>query len=234
MHILPKKQDIDKQKANERKIQIDEGVALAKKIDMLREASLQEEKQLFEWRENNINKVKAEIEDYIIVRDNLKTQTEEAERHRKALLEPLDEEWVEINKVKDQLEKEKETVYLSGEQLKENEKYLEKERQKVSEIVSRVTQNEKESEKHKKEAVSLRELAQKEYEVAASERGIQNSTIERKISELSQKEREYEVALTTIQIRENEVNEKESDIIKRELHLESQQRLLRIAKEELK
>ncbi len=234
MKILPKKIDIDKAKASEKKIQIDEGVSLARKIDFLRETALKEEKSLLEWRTNNIESVKREIEDYIIVRDNLRKQTEEAEVYRKQLLIPLDNEWAEINKTKAQQIQEKQNIYLLREQAKEEGKLLNREQEKIRKIATEIGQKNNEIEKAKSEVLSLKELAQKEYELAREAHQSQTDNYERKMSEASARCREYEVALSVIEIREKETNEKEVDIIKREQHLETQQRMLRIAKEALK
>lgn len=103
MKLLPKKIDIEKARLEERKRQIDEGIHLAKKIDALRQTALSEEKALREWRKNSLAAVQKEIDDYIIVKENLRVQTEEAEVHRKKLIEPLDKEWEEINRIKSEL-----------------------------------------------------------------------------------------------------------------------------------
>lgn len=234
MKLLPRKIDIDKVKAQERKQEIDSGIALAKSVDKLRETKLLEAKQLKEWREANLKVVQQEIDSYIEVRDNLKKQTEEAEVYRKKLIEPLDKEWAEVNQTKAQLIKEKHEIYLSGEQLKEKEIKVEQERQKVSQIVSRVTQNEKDTIKAKEETTSLKELAHKEYEMAREEHDKQTDRHERALSAIAQQEKEYEVATKTIEIREKEVREKESELIIREQHLASQQAQLRVAREVIK
>lgn len=103
MKVLPQQKDILKAKADERKKEIDEGVALAARIDKLREMKVNEEQALFQWRETTIKTIQKEIDDYITVKENLRIQTEEAEVRRKALIEPLDKEWEEINKIKAEL-----------------------------------------------------------------------------------------------------------------------------------
>lgn len=85
MKLLPKK-EIDTQKAKERKMQIDEGMALAKSVDKLREAKLNEEKSLREWREGNIKKVRYEIDQFIEERDKLEQQNNEARQVRDILI----------------------------------------------------------------------------------------------------------------------------------------------------
>lgn len=233
MKLLPKK-EIDIRLATEKKIQIDEGMSLAKSVDNLRKTLATEKKNLAEWRESNIKQIQQEIDSYIEVKENLKIATEKAEAHRKELLEPLDKEWEKVNKEKELLAEEKKEIYLSGERLKTEKKEIEKDRQKISEIVSQITKNEKDTEKIKEEINSLKDLAQREYEMAREDRISHSDIYEKTMRRLSDKEKEYEVAMSIIQIRENEVKEKESDIIKREQHLETQQKALRVAREVLK
>lgn len=234
MKLLPQKKDIDSAKAQERKQEIDSGLSLAKSVDKLREQLALEKKNLFEWRTANIASVQQEIDSYIETKEKFRIEIEKQEEYRKKLIEPLDKEWAEINRVKVELGNKSNEIFIANEQLKILEKEIENEKKKVSEIVSRVTQNEKDTIKAKEESVSLRDMAQHEYEIAKGERNQQTETFEKSLSDLAQQKKEYEVALSIIQIRENEVKEKESDIIKREQHLEMQQRTLRVAKEALK
>lgn len=233
MRVLPQKLDIDRERNIERKKEIDSGIALATRIDKLRETKANEEKALFEWRQHSLKLIQKEIDDYITVRDNLKKQTEEAEVHRKKLIEPLDNEWIEINKVKLEISANKEELYIQKEQFKLEEQKLKNKQNDLSIFVSKNKIKEGETEKIRSETISLKDLAQREYEIAREERRIQTESFEKSISEVDERKKEYEVGLSLIQIRENEVNEKESDIIKREKHLESQQTILRVAKEVL-
>lgn len=234
MRLLAKKIDIEKAKNDERKKEIDSGVALATRIDKLRETSANEEKRLKEWRIESIRIVQKEIDDYITVRDNLKIQTEEAEVYRKKLLEPLDEEWAEINKIKSQQIQEKKNIFLLTEEFKEERQLLNTEQEKIRKVATEIGQKNNDIEKAKSEIISLKEMAQREYEIAREEHRIQTESFEKALSGADERKKEYEVALSLVEIREKEVNKKEVDIIKREQHLETQQVILRIAKEELK
>lgn len=234
MRLLPRKIDVEKAKNDERKKEIDSGIALATRIDKLRETSANEEKRLKEWRVESIKIVQKEIDDYITVRDNLKKQTEEAEVYRKKLIEPLNKEWEEISKIKVQQVNEKQNIFLLKEETKEERKLLDEEQDKIRKIATEIGQKNNDIEKAKSEIISLKELAQREYEIARVVSQSQTDDYERKIAQANERCKEYEVALSLIEIREKEVNEKEVDIIKREKHLESQQRALKIAKETLK
>lgn len=117
--LLPKKVDIDREKKLELKKEIDSGVALAQRIDKLRETKANEERALFVWRENTLKKIQKEIDDYLTVKENLRIQTEEAEVQRKRLIEPLDKEWEEINLKKKELEEKESELIIRENNLKQ-------------------------------------------------------------------------------------------------------------------
>lgn len=229
MKLLPKKQDIDRQKNLELKKEIDSGIALATRIDKLRETKTSEEKALFEWRDNSLKLVQKEIDDYITVRDNLKKQTEEAEVYRKKLIEPLNEEWREINKEKDSLKVQRENTYISSERLKADKEKIKLELVKISDVITRIKKKEDEVVKAKDEAMSLKDMAQKEYEIAKAEHDAQTNTHDQRMSEATERRKEYEVALSLVKIRESEVEQKENQLLLDRKHLESQQAQLRKA-----
>lgn len=234
MKLLPKKADIDKSEAQERKRLIDDGLNLAKKVDALREARLTEEKSLFEWRDNTMKVVRKEIDDYITVRDNLKVQTEEAEVYRKKLLEPLDDAWIEVNTEKEIILEEKKNISLSKEALKVQTHKIKEEMEKVSALVSKIKLKENEIEKSKQKITALKEMAQREYEIAHEERITQKENHEKEISKVFEKQKEYENGIKIYEAYKKQVEEKESDLIIRENHLATQQKALQIAMEEIK
>ena len=234
MKLLPKKSDIDKAKANERKQEIDSGIALAKKVDALREAKLQEEKSLREWREGSIRKVQEEIDSYIETMRSLKKQVDAAFEQRNKLLEPLNKEWEELNLEKLSL-KEKEAHILESERkLDDKRTLIEEERKKLSKVVSKSKENENETEKYKLNALNLNQMAEKEYDNARQERITQSEAHKTKIAELEQTKKEYENGISINQSEEKILKEKEEDLIIREKHLATQQVQLRIAMEAIK
>ena len=233
MKLLPKKQDLDKAKNDERKRAIDEGIKLAESVDKLRQAKLNEEKSLREWREANIKAVKVEIDKALEEKGSLLKEVEDARALREQLLKPLDKEWVEVKKAKEEVVKEKESSFIEREQLKLEQEKGRQEWEKVSQAAVRIKQNEQDTEKAKSEAISLKELAQREYEMAHTEHDAQAKVIEEKLSELTQRAKEYEVAQSVIAIREHEVKDKEVELIKREQDLERRMRNFQLAQEVL-
>ncbi len=106
---LLKKQSVNTQAAVQRKMQVDEGVKIAQKVDTLRQTlgNLQQQHDTF------VNGMKAELErttqglsDGI---ENKKRELKELEVERQKLVAPLDREWQQINERSQQL-----TDYAQG------------------------------------------------------------------------------------------------------------------------
>jgi len=231
---LLQKSTIINQKNAERKKEIDEGLALARRIDALRETSAKEETNLLTYRATALKVVQDEIDNLTIQADELKQQIKRDTEARKELIKPLDKEWEQIYEEKLQIDKDSNANILLVLQLKEEEQQLEQKKSEISQISARTTKKEQEIDKLKEEINSLKELAQREYELANEERIEKNNFYDNQITKAIGLQKEYESALTIIKIRENEVKEKESNIIIREKHLASQQKILQIARQQIK
>lgn len=224
MKVLPKQQDILKAKNDERKKEIDEGIALANRIDKLRETKTNEERQLGLWRENSIRTIQKEIDEYLTVKENLRVQTEEAEVLRRKLIEPLDKEWNRIVLEQNEIKKDREAVEISKASLKEQAEKLKIDIQKISDIVIRTKDNEEAINKAKSETIALKEMAQREYEIARQERETQTSLHEKALLEVRYSKEEYENGININKIKDKELQEQEADLIIREKELERRQK----------
>ncbi len=233
MKLLDKRK-IDSNKTEERRKEVEDGVSLAKSIDKLREAKVTEERKFLDFRDNALKTIKGEMAQLNLEKNLLMEDIKQKQELRNELLKPLDKEWAEINQAKAKQVQEKQNIFLLREQEKEERKLLDEEQAKIKKIATKIGQKHNETEKAKSEAISLKELAQREYEMAHSEHVVQTETYEEEMRKAQGLQDEYKVALSLIQIRENEVKEKESELLIREKHLESQQVALRIAKEALK
>lgn len=234
MNILPRKVDIDREKNLERKKEIDSGIALATKIDKLRETSANEEKSLNEWRENSIKLVQTEIDELISNKERLLRENKDSEDYRKKLLEPLDNEWIEINKEKESIAKDKEFINILEGSLNQQAELIKEKLKKASLTVERTKQMEISVDTLKKSVEKIKESIEKEYQLAHSERVAQTQEHEEILSEVKLERDSYENGKRIYEIHERELKEREADLIIREQHLESQQRQLRVAKEILK
>lgn len=70
MKIL-NRQQINEEKSRLRKIEIDEGIKLAEKIDLLRETAAKEESKLKKFRDENLKIIQKEINELIDKRNKL-------------------------------------------------------------------------------------------------------------------------------------------------------------------
>jgi len=217
--ILPNKIQLNKAKAQETKAMIDEGVAMAKRVDAVRELKLVQEANIKEWRNVTVKAVQDEINELLSKRDTLKSEINVAQERRDELRKPLDYEWIKLNDEKSQFKEEKKALDLDRMSFKIEVESFEKEKVKVTKAIEKAESNEKDTEKLKIEAQKLKDLAQKEYALAVNEREDQTRIYDRKVSEVNQSATEYAVALQTIEVREKQVNDKELELITRERDL---------------
>lgn len=233
MKLLAKR-EIDKAKAQEKKQEIDTGLSLAKAVDTLREQLQTEQKSLLVWRETHIQEVKDEIAQIVAKKDILDKECDEARILREELLKPLDKEWQEINLEKQKLSEEKSTQFIAREQLDLNIKKIKDDTIKISQILARARYKENETEKAKQESFSLRDMAQKEYEIARMEHISQIDTNEKKMRDIKSLEESYQNGININEIEKKRLQEIESELIIREKDLNRQQALLRITSEAIK
>lgn len=94
----------------QRRMDVDSGLQLARKVDNVRETLANEEKKLESFKNFTIKAVQEEIDTKITERNSLEKALVPLRDERKELLKPLNAEWNEINQKKVTLEQEKETI----------------------------------------------------------------------------------------------------------------------------
>ena len=202
MKLLPKTK-IASLKSDSRKLDIDEGVKLAKTVDALRQAKATEEANLAKFRDASLKEVQSQINEKVKELDKLKTEIIGKREERMALEAPIDltNEWKEVNALKVDLQS-RETDIISKEILLHEVKTLEK------------SVKEKEQ-----KAILLFEEASKSYTKADDLR-----------SNMESKEKES-IALFTE--RSKKISEQEKDLIDREFVVKQQLDNLEKEKKEL-
>lgn len=214
--ILPTKIQLNKAKAQETKAHIDEGLALAKRVDAMRQLKLVQEANIRQWKEVTIKAAQEEIDQAIEQRDVYKKQAKQALDERDELRKPLDAEWDQVKSERAKLTDDQNKFFLDKELFKSEVSVFEKEKGRVLKAIEKSESHEKATEKLEAEAQRLKGLAEEESRLAFNERDTQTRNHDQRMAEVGQSATEYEVALRTVEVREQQVVDKESELITRE------------------
>lgn len=225
MKLLDKK-SIATQVANQRKGQIDEGIALAQKIDKLRATHSSLEQQHNEY----VAKMKEILETQLRgLEEGIQAKKKELviiEEERQKLLEPLDQAWDEYHEHETNLKVLEEELYEKRTQLTLYNQDLDERRLSIEEDEERIE--------------SLKdELNRQTEKVTQTSLEAQNTLLEarkeeaRIMSQLEQKQKDIFGLEESVKVRERELNIKEThlkkeqkNITKIKLQLEDQRKTL--------
>ena len=210
----------------QKRIDIDNGVILARRVDTLRDTLAQEEKKLAVFKEVTVKVVQEEINTIISLLENKKEELSNLEKEKEKLLAPLTEEWNSVEKTKQiVMEQKQKLVILEKEhkekvrELKNTEKELLKEKQRIEVL----KQN---SDEERIKAHSMLLEAQKCLKSAQSEDSDTLHRIAQKTSELQLKEAQLSLKETSIQLKEETILERELQINKDKLLIADQYSML--------
>lgn len=103
MRLLPKS-ELDKKKAQEQRIEVEEGVKLARRVDNLREVIAEEEAKRIKYRDTQLELIANEIKAASSRLISIEQEVSKAEERRQAALKPLDEEWASVTASKEAVE----------------------------------------------------------------------------------------------------------------------------------
>lgn len=213
MRLLAKRQ-VNTQIQLERGKQVREGVALAERVDALREARAKEEQQLLAYRAQAIAKVQEDIDAIIVIRDRVKSEVKEATELREVLIRPLNKEWQELNLEKSEVAKEKDRVSIAHMQLKEEESRHAQELVKLAAASEVQRVDEDKLKEEKKRIARLKKLTEQQYATALEEH---NQSVERDGKErhhIATIRASYETGLETLEAERKQIEEREAEVIK--------------------
>lgn len=202
MKLLDKK-TVNLEKAKEKKLEIDEGVKLAKKVATLREAASKEEISLKKFRDENLKNILKEVEEATLKRDSILAQAQDAEARRERALRPLTEEKEEIKAQKEELAQANQQIDEKLLSLTQKELSLDKREKDIALEEDRISDEKKRIEANY--ADSLREKEQSDRilrETKAHETKI--------LSELEIKGKELLVREAKVMERETELSDRKS------------------------
>ncbi len=225
MKLQPKRQ-VNAEVATHKKAQIDEGVKLAGKIDVLRETLAKEEGNLRQFREGSVKAVREEIDTLITDKENLKGDIVSLERRKAEALAPLDAEWAKIEQEKDAIQKSKISLNQAVFELNEREKGIAKAEQE--------TGDEKERAKDLKRIAS-ENLAQSEEVLADSQKAAFRIRVEAQatLDVVQSKEKLAHIKEEELKEREAEVEKVWQKVRDKESELAGRERALKDARETL-
>ncbi len=96
---LLQKSEIDRKKAVEQKTLMDEGLKIAKRVDILRETVAREEVALERFRASSVETINAEIVPLEKKKNDIKKEVSDLEDTRRELMKPLDAEWARVREL---------------------------------------------------------------------------------------------------------------------------------------
>lgn len=221
------KQEISDKKTQERKLEVDEGIKLARKVDKLREMAVSEESNLAKFREENMRLLKESIEALTGQRDFLQNNIMALQEEKRELLVPLDKEWRKVRAIEDRLAKFGEELNekhiqlqntemeydLKVEKLKEERSRLKDDREGVSELIKEAksklkeakdileTSNSKKEEIERHIKIEYQELTKKEAEISTREKNnkLKESSLLKLADDLAKKDRQINDKYETLQ-----------------------------------
>lgn len=224
MRLLPK-QLVSAEVATQKKQQIDSGINLAKKVDVLRKTLGEEEKNLETFRTETVKGVQIEIDGLIRQKDTLKDEIGVLNKQKAEALVPLEVEWERMRRVSVKLEKDRMlfdqmsfSLIERETQVERSEKEAEDEKERASDLKHRASEDLAEADStltHAREASV--EIRNKTQVVLAS--------AESRAREVDLKESELEDRESLVEKRTKEFGKLEADLASRERKLRSRQEL---------
>lgn len=169
---------IQKEKSNERRVEIEEGMKIAKKVDSLRELVAKEQENARKFREETIQKVTAEVAEILRKKDEILKEVSELEEKRKKLLIPLDAEWDKVRQaemantmIASHISEREGIIEQNEKQISKRKKDLEIEERRISEIkanagisLSEAQSREREADKLLRESMEKSDVLSKEFD----------------------------------------------------------------------
>lgn len=223
---LQDKRHVAADTATQRKKDIDEGMKIASKVDILRETLVTEEGKLRRFREETIRSVQTEIDDYIRQKDKFAEEIYVLEQKKDEARIPLDAEWETVRQGQSDLLTEKQTLWEKSDILKEREKEIEHaereveiEKERAKDLTHRSAESLAHADGILKEARESAATIRNKAQVVLGQSELKNTEAE--LREKSVEVREQEVDAVWDRVRAKEV-----DLAQRELTLKDKYKTL--------
>lgn len=209
---LLSKSDIVRAKSVARKLDIDEGAKLARRIDNLREVAASEEESLTRFRRETIANIHAETSQATQRLNSLKSEVATLEERRKELLRPLTKEWNELRKERKEVTRREDDAQARLIQVQDKEKQIKKAVQQVSNTLARARTTEErmvdklmEADRYNKDSKTALSNAKKEEEKALKLQEQMTKELARRDMAMAEIERRLDYKEEKLKERENKL-----------------------------
>lgn len=219
MKLLAKK-EISIDLARQKKIQIDEGIGLARKVDALREQLQTETGNLRRFREESLGAVQQEIDAVVRQKDTLKGELKDLLNRRTVLLIPLDAEWEKLTKAKRDFTEWELELHGYSENLSQRQAQVENEEKEISEEKLRIAGL-------KEQTLTVLEEADSMLVRARESSAEMRNKAQAVLSEAELKNKEASLRDKSIENREYWVEKEASRVADWEADLEKREKVLR-------
>lgn len=223
---LLNKREIDKAKAKDQRLEIQEGLKLAKRVDALRETAVEEELSLKKFREATIKNIHEELSTEGQKLETLKVEVKALESRKEEALKPLTEAWDTLRREQEALSKAEEELANRFSEAFEVQESLKKEQKEIKTAKSlaesdreRALDASKQAERNRADTSRALDFAERVQRKALLQEEQVKSWAERQ-------EEEIAVEKKNLQLRTTSLARKEKALEKREIRLKDRQEQL--------
>lgn len=228
---LLKREEVNTIKASERKLEIDEAVKLAKKVDYLRKTSSEEEASLAKAREKSLLLLRTDIENLTVEKRVLDIEVKALQEARMLAEAPIDlvEKWDKVKADELRVEDEKVDILNRETNIIAREAGVQATQKFLFVKEETLKENENLTNRLLSEAKDQYEIAEKVRNNAQYEQKKAQKELKSKENELKQKENDLGFQERDLEIEKENLVKEASDIALEKLHIASQQETLRQA-----
>jgi len=210
----------------ERKVDIDQGIILARKVDTVRQNLAKEEAKWATFHSETIKELQNQIDTKIKERDVLESTITDLKQERTELLKPLDKEWALVKEEREQIVVVEKNLEELQKRLNKTSEDISKQLQEIEIEKKRQSDTKAEIQKQGEQASGLLIEASKRLSDALEEEKRVTLAIRTKMRKASEKEAVLRATVLDIELREKRIKEDEKFISEEKIRLVDQRGVL--------
>ena len=226
---IPSPRTIQTNINEERRMDIDNGIKLARKVDGLRETISELEQKHALFIEGTTTELQRRTEELSLEISLKEKQVKDLEQDRQKLLEPFVIKWEEVYEKEEQLIKETDKLNLLKKELTDYKSELDEREKNLSQEEERIVNLKKQIKVQVERVTDSSLQAQNTLLNAQEHERLVLSQLEEKTSVIVKKEKELSLRETNILTREEKLEEEEKEIINEKIRLADQRATLQRA-----